>query len=185
MWWRQLRECRCVPMPAALFLHHRGPRLPTAALLLVAGLCRWPYIAALPEELPCGWALPPTDLSAALAGLGSLADGWQPQVEAAAVAVQQRCEAAAAAWGHELGGVTAAEVRWGLGQVVSRSFGSGGLLQACFPRHGVASTLLPVQPVRHANHPARPALSDCSPPPIAPRPAAAQVMTWRCCHSLT
>ncbi|KAI7846423.1 hypothetical protein COHA_000036 [Chlorella ohadii] len=85
----------------------------------------WPYIAALPEGLPCGWALPPAELAATLAGLGSLADGWQPKIAAAAAAVQQRCEAAAAAYGPELGGVTAAEVRWALGHVVSRCFGSG------------------------------------------------------------
>lgn len=89
-------------------------------------LPRSPYITALPEQLPCGWALPPAELAAALAGLGSLADGWQPQVAAAAAAVQQRCEAAAAAYGPELGGITAAEVWWALGQVVSRCFGSGG-----------------------------------------------------------
>lgn len=83
-----------------------------------------PYIAALPEEPPCGWALGESDLAAALATLGRQADGWEPLVRAAAAAVQQQCDAAAGAYGPALG-VTAADVRWALGQVVSRAFGSG------------------------------------------------------------
>ena len=111
LWWDLLPPPRCArPHPA--------PASPVQSP-------RWPYIAALGPDLPCGWALPPPALAAALAGLGSLAHGWQPQVAAAAEAVQQRCEAAAAAYGPELGGLTAAEVRWALGHVASRCFGAG------------------------------------------------------------
>lgn len=136
-----LAVCEGVSVRANACCPAAAPLWPTPADCCPASMCRWPYIAALPEELPCGWALPPAELSAALAGLGSLADGWQPQVAAAAAAVQRRCETAAAAWGPELGGVTAAEVRWALGQVVSRCFGSGGLLQAGLLCHAVACML--------------------------------------------
>lgn len=85
----------------------------------------WPYVAALSDDPPCGWALAPHQLDASLAALGSLAGGWAPRVHAAAAAVQQRCEAAAQSYGDELG-VSAGDVRWALGHVVSRCFGSGG-----------------------------------------------------------
>ena len=85
----------------------------------------WPYVAALSDDPPCGWALAPHQLDASLAALGSLAGGWAPRVHAAAAAVQQRCEAAAQSYGDELG-VLAGDVRWALGHVVSRCFGSGG-----------------------------------------------------------
>ena len=84
-----------------------------------------PYIAALPEEVPCGWALAPDQLTAALGALGPQAAAWRAPVEAAAASVAQRCEAAAAAYGQELGGLGAEELRWALGQVVSRCFGAG------------------------------------------------------------
>lgn len=161
--------------------------------------CRWPYIAALPEGLPCGWALPPAELAATLAGLGSLADGWQPKIAAAAAALQQRCEAAAAAYGPELGGVTAAEVRWALGHVVSRCFGSGGAgcVGACWMalaahnmpwRHRTctrgANTLIGVVPTAKHGRTRCDCVADlhcCSDSHCS----AAQVMSWRCCRSST
>lgn len=86
----------------------------------------WPYIAALGDGIPCGWAMNQEQLSASLAALGSQAAGWEPRVQAAAEAVQQRCKAAVAACGPELG-VSAEELRWALGHVMSRCFGSGAL----------------------------------------------------------
>lgn len=85
----------------------------------------WPYIAALPEDIPCGWALSQKQLAAELAALGSMASDWAPQVRAAAAAVDRQAASAVATWGKELS-VSAADVRWALGHVVSRSFGSGG-----------------------------------------------------------
>lgn len=84
----------------------------------------WPYIAALPEDIPCGWALSQKQLAAELAALGSMASDWAPQVRAAAAAVDRQAASAVATWGKELS-VSAADVRWALGHVVSRSFGSG------------------------------------------------------------
>ncbi|KAL4444060.1 hypothetical protein ABPG75_011797 [Micractinium tetrahymenae] len=54
-----------------------------------------------------------------------MASGWAPRVQAAAAAVERQAAAAAAAYGEQLGGVTAEDIRWALGQVVSRCFGSG------------------------------------------------------------
>lgn len=121
-WWA-LGEPQQPPQPAA------DPALLLALLLAAerrAGSSSpwWPYIAALPRDIPCGWALSPIQLEAALEDLGGLSAGWRPQVQAAATAVQQRCEAAAAAYGAPLG-VAAEDVRWALGHVVSRCFGSG------------------------------------------------------------
>lgn len=84
------------------------------------------YIASLPADIPCGWALGPAQLAAELRELGPLAAGWEARVAEAAAVVGQRCEAAAAAYGPELGGLEAGELRWALGQVVSRCFGTGG-----------------------------------------------------------
>lgn len=89
-----------------------------------------PYIASLPDDAPCVWALDQQQLDAELAQLGSMANGWAPKVQAAAAGVQRTAEAAAAAWGAELG-LTAADVRWGLGQVMSRSYGSGESCTSC------------------------------------------------------
>jgi hypothetical protein len=89
-----------------------------------------PYIASLPDDAPCVWALDQQQLDAELAQLGSMAKGWAPKVQAAAAGVQRTAEAAAAAWGAELG-LTAADVRWGLGQVMSRSYGSGESCTSC------------------------------------------------------
>jgi hypothetical protein len=109
-----------------------GPPEPTLLLALLLAHERrqgpasrwWPYIAVLPEEPPCGWALDQPQLRASLAALGGLAEGWAPQVAAASAAVGQRAEAAAAAYGSELG-LSAGDVRWALGHVFSRCFGSG------------------------------------------------------------
>lgn len=110
------------------------PQQPDAPLLLALLLAAerrqgaasfWaPYIASLPDDVPTGWALPPQQLAAELAALGRLAEGWQPRVAAAAAAVRQRAEAAEAAYGEALG-VTAGDVRWAVGHVLSRCFGSG------------------------------------------------------------
>ncbi|EFN56780.1 hypothetical protein CHLNCDRAFT_51553 [Chlorella variabilis] len=71
----------------------------------------WPYIAALPEDIPCGWALSQKQLAAELAALGSMASDWAPQVRAAAAAVDRQAASAVATWGKELS-VSAADVRF-------------------------------------------------------------------------
>lgn len=118
-WWPTGQRQQQAPEPILLL-----------ALLLAAERSkgpgsRWqPYIAALPTDIPCGWALSQEQLAAQLAALGSMASGWGPRVQAAAEAVQRRLDTAAAAWGDELR-VSVEDLRWGLGQVVSRCFGSG------------------------------------------------------------
>lgn len=112
---------------------HQQPPPPELLLALLlaaerrrgAGSFWWPYIAALSPLPPCGWALPAQQLHAELAELGSMAAGWEPRVQAAAAAVERQAQAAAAAYGGHLGGVDAADVRWALGHVLSRCFGSG------------------------------------------------------------
>lgn len=141
----------------------------------------WPYIAALPEEPPCAWAMPPACLGAALEELGSLAAGWGPAVRAASAAVDRRCEAAAAAYGAALGGVTAADMRWALGHVVSRSFGSGALPKPSACCRAMHARWLPGRSCSLAR-----LLAAFRSTPLSPVCAhSLQAQTWPCCPSST
>ena len=184
-----------------------GPPEPTLLLALLLAHERrqgsasrwWPYIAALPEEPPCGWALGQQQLNASLEVLGGLAQGWAPQVAAASSAVGQRAEAAAAAYGAELG-LSAGDVRWALGHVVSRCFGSGAA--AGWERRRRLAVYLAVALAtqqrgcvcgtagcRHWRHGlCRPLQASANTAPahaLAPSSAPPQALSWRCCPSST
>jgi hypothetical protein len=184
-WWPVSQRQQEPPDPSLLL-----------ALLLAAERSKgpgspWqPYIAALPSDIPCGWALSQDQLGAKLAALGSMAADWGPRVRAAADAVQGRVDAAAAAWGTELG-VSAVDLRWALGHVVSRCFGSGELWlqlwQPCFVSVERRGSLW--QPCLLGIVQAWPGGSrhnffstwDAG----LPQSACAQGPTWRCCRSST
>ena len=86
---------------------------------------RWaPYLASLPAHPSCAWALPRPQLSSALQALGPRAAGWRGAVEAAAAAAGAKAARCGEEYGAALG-VGANEVLWGLGHIVSRSFGAG------------------------------------------------------------
>jgi hypothetical protein len=89
-----------------------------------------PFLATLPPRPPCAWAMPAAELDAALAGLGARATGgWRAAVADAARAVAVGVERALAAAAPRGGGaLSAAELRWALGQVASRSYGGGDAL---------------------------------------------------------
>jgi hypothetical protein len=107
------------------------------------------YISTLPTKPPCAWfdavehrllakqtanlqqpqAASASNTSAAADAAGNRAVhaslGPTP-FKAAVKAVSAKCAAAADVFGPALGGITASEVAWAYGQVVSRSFATGG-----------------------------------------------------------
>jgi hypothetical protein len=115
------------PMLLALLLAHQR-RLGAASF--------WaPYISDLPEAPPCSWysaVLPQVrawdgpqqkEPAAAVAADGN--KSASAKAAAAAAAVAAKCTAAAAVFGCALGGLTAEELAWAYGQVVSRAFSMG------------------------------------------------------------
>ncbi|MEW5302743.1 MAG: hypothetical protein WDW36_005493 [Sanguina aurantia] len=84
-----------------------------------------PYITSLPLAPPCAWAMPPSQLSAALAQLkqqGMQTDGWAAGIADHRACMVQLAEASVRGFGSALG-VEGADVFWALGQVMSRSYG--------------------------------------------------------------
>ncbi|KAG2501281.1 hypothetical protein HYH03_001083 [Edaphochlamys debaryana] len=89
-----------------------------------------PYIRSLPDDVPCGWALSKQQLTATLDALrptlGARLEGWAPAAERAGKGVEAVAEAAVKRYGRHLeGDLDVADVVWGMGQVLSRSFGGG------------------------------------------------------------
>lgn len=129
------------------------------------------YISSLPERPPCAWfdaveqqlLRPATSTQeskqeqqwfASMAGsAGAAAAALDAStLAAAASAVAAKCRAAADVFGAALGGVSAAEIAWAYGQVVSRAFATG-------PPGTAGIALLPV--IDMLNHTAGAAVPVC------------------------
>lgn len=137
------------------------------------------YISNLPERPPCAWfdsvdqqltvnnnaanshsssamSRSPSAAAAAIPAAGGAAALDSKTLEAAAAAaVAAKCAAAAGVFDGALGGITAAEVAWAYGQVVSRAFATGGGMMG--NKAGIA--LLPV--IDMLNHAAGAAVPVC------------------------
>ncbi|GLC41194.1 hypothetical protein PLESTB_001528200 [Pleodorina starrii] len=102
-----------------------------------------PYVRSLPASPPCAWALTDAELSRALAALGPGTAGWERAVAAARRSVYQRAEQTVQRYGRHLPGeLSADDVVWAMGQVLSRSFGRepdvalAPYIDLCNHRHG-------------------------------------------------
>lgn len=94
-----------------------------------------PYISSLPEQPPCAWfevveqqllghsTYKPSESSQAQQQQEQAVDA--ATLASAASAVAAKCAAAADVFGAALGGISAAEIAWAYGQVVSRAFATG------------------------------------------------------------
>jgi hypothetical protein len=152
---QRLRQLQS-PMLLALLLAHQRRLGPQSF---------WhPYISSLPEQPPCAWfdtveqqllhpaTDRPLDAAQQQSCTGPAAALDPSTLAAAASAVAAKCRAAADVFGAALGGVSAAEIAWAYGQVVSRAFATG-------PPGTTGIALLPV--IDMLNHAAGAAVPVC------------------------
>ncbi|KAL0023407.1 hypothetical protein WJX79_006595 [Trebouxia sp. C0005] len=85
-----------------------------------------PYLGLLPEQPGCAWLMHPEELTQALQQVkqlvGAEAQDWESKVQDAKDAVNFQASAMATAYSKELN-VSADDILWGMGQVLSRCFG--------------------------------------------------------------